>query len=152
MKMRIVSKFVAAGLIMLAVGETCSYAAPGIVGVNYGPYHKPGQDARRPDDPPISDTQFREDLSKIVQKFGYIRTYGTEKRVQGLVPFIAQNFPDLNVYLGITNLPSGVRRLKNKSPRPSNWRISIPISSSMSSSVTNAWTRTLRKGRSQLTS
>jgi hypothetical protein len=26
MKMRIVSKFVAAGLVMLAVGETCSYA------------------------------------------------------------------------------------------------------------------------------
>jgi exo-beta-1,3-glucanase (GH17 family) len=54
-----------------------------------------------PDDPPINDAQYREDLSKIVQKFGYIRTYGTEKRVLGLVPFIAQNYPHLNVYLGI---------------------------------------------------
>jgi hypothetical protein len=42
---------------------------------------KPGRTPDRPDDPPISDTQFREDLSKIVGKFGYIRTYGTEKRV-----------------------------------------------------------------------
>jgi len=101
MKIRIVSKFVAAGLVMLAVGETCSYAGPGFVGVNYGPYHKPGQDPNRPDDPPITDAQFREDLGKIVQKFGYIRTYGTEKRVLGLVPFVAQNYPHLNVYLGI---------------------------------------------------
>ena len=105
MKMKIVSKLVAAGLVMLAVGETCSYAGPGIVGINYGPYHKPGQTPDRPDDPPLSDTQFREDLSKIGGKFGYIRTYGTEKRVQGLVPFIAQNFPDLNVYLGILQIP-----------------------------------------------
>jgi exo-beta-1,3-glucanase (GH17 family) len=101
MKMRIVSKFVAAGLVMLAVGETCSYAGPGFVGVNYGPYHKPGQDPNRPDDPPITDAQFREDLGKIVQKFGYIRTYGTEKRVLGLGPFVAQDYPHLNVYLGI---------------------------------------------------
>lgn len=101
MKMRIVSKFVAAGLVMLAVGETCSYAGPGIVGINYGPYHKPGQTPERPGDPPITDDQFREDLDKIVEKFGYIRTYGTEKRVQGLVPFIANNLPHLNVYLGI---------------------------------------------------
>jgi hypothetical protein len=58
MKMRIVSKFVAAGLVMLAVGETCSYAAPGIVGVNYGPYHKPGQDPNRPDDPRLPTLSF----------------------------------------------------------------------------------------------
>jgi hypothetical protein len=32
MKMRIVSKFVAAGLVMLAVGETYSYAAPDLSG------------------------------------------------------------------------------------------------------------------------
>ena len=101
MKIKIISKFVAAGLVMLGVGETCSYAAPGFVGVNYGPYHKPGQTPDRPDDPPITDAQYREDLSKIVQKFGYIRTYGTEKRVLGLVPFVAQNYPHLNVYLGI---------------------------------------------------
>ena len=101
MKIKIISKFVAAGLVMLGVGETCSYAAPGFVGVNYGPYHKPGQTPNRPDDPPITDAQYREDLSKIVQKFGFIRTYGTEKRVLGLVPFIAQNYPHLNVYLGI---------------------------------------------------
>ena len=101
MMIKIISKFVAAGLVMLGVGETCSYAAPGFVGVNYGPYHKPGQTPDRPDDPPITDAQYREDLSKIVQKFGYIRTYGTEKRVLGLVPFIAQNYPHLNVYLGI---------------------------------------------------
>ena len=37
MKIKIVSKFVAAGLVMLGVGETCSYAAPGVVGINYGP-------------------------------------------------------------------------------------------------------------------
>jgi hypothetical protein len=52
MNITIVSKFVAAGLVMLAVGETCSYAGPGVVGVNYGPYHKPGQTPERPDDPP----------------------------------------------------------------------------------------------------
>ena len=69
--------------------------------MNYGPYHKPGQDPNRPDDPPITDAQFREDLGKIVQKFGYIRTYGTEKRVLGLGPFVAQDYPHLNVYLGI---------------------------------------------------
>jgi hypothetical protein len=90
MKIKIISKFVAAGLVMLGVGETCSYAAPGVIGVNYGPYHKPGQTPERPDDSPITDAQFREDLSKIVQKFGYIRTYGTEKRVLGLVPFIGK--------------------------------------------------------------
>jgi exo-beta-1,3-glucanase (GH17 family) len=101
MKIRNVSKFIAAGLVMLAVGESSSFAGPGFVGINYGPYHKPGQTPERPDDPPITDAQFREDLSKIVSKFGYIRTYGTEKRVLGLVPFIAQNYPHLNVYLGI---------------------------------------------------
>ena len=82
-------------------GRQCSFAGPNFVGINYGPYHKPGQTPERPDDPAISESQYREDLSKIVQKFGYIRTYGTEKRVLGLIPFIAQNFPHLNVYLGI---------------------------------------------------
>lgn len=101
MKIGIVSKFLAAGLVMLAVAESSSFAERGIVGINYGPYHKPGQTPERPDDPAITDAQFREDLSKIVQKFGYIRTYGTEKRVLGLIPFIAQNFPHLNVYLGV---------------------------------------------------
>jgi exo-beta-1,3-glucanase (GH17 family) len=99
--LKIVSKFLAAGLVMLAVGETCTYAERGIIGVNYGPYHKKDQTPERPDDDPIKDDQFQKDLSEIVLKFGYIRTYGTEKRVQGLVPFIAKNFPDLNVYLGI---------------------------------------------------
>jgi exo-beta-1,3-glucanase (GH17 family) len=100
MKMKIVSKFLAAGLVMLAVGETCTYAQR-VIGVNYGPYHKPGQTPERPDDPPITDDQFQKDLKTIVDRFGWIRTYGTEKRVQGLLPFIAKNFPDLNVYLGI---------------------------------------------------
>jgi hypothetical protein len=77
MKMKIVSKFLAAGLVMLAVGETCTYAERGIIGVNYGPYHKKDQTLERPDDDPIKDDQFQEDLSKIVLKFGYIRTYGT---------------------------------------------------------------------------
>lgn len=52
MKIRILSKLVAASLVMLGVGGTRSYAGPGIVGVNYGPYHKPGQTPERPDDPP----------------------------------------------------------------------------------------------------
>ena len=59
MKMRIVSKFVAAGLVMLAVGETWITPNAGFVGVNYGPYHKPGQDPERPDDPRSPTTQFR---------------------------------------------------------------------------------------------
>src|SRR6476659_11142112 len=100
MKTKIVSKLLAAGLVMLAVGETCTYAQR-VIGGNYGTYHKPGQTPERPDDPPITDDQFQKDLKTIVDRFGWIRTYGTEKRVQGLLPFIAKNFPDLNVYLGI---------------------------------------------------
>jgi exo-beta-1,3-glucanase (GH17 family) len=99
---------------MLAVGVTSSFAGPVFVGVNYGPYHKPGQTPERPDDPSIPDTQYREDLSKIVEEFGYIRTYGTEKRVLGLVPFIVQDYPHLNVYLGVWNPRSTARRLKSK--------------------------------------
>ena len=83
MKMKIVSKFLAAGLVMLAVGETCTYAQR-IIGVNYGPYHQDGQTPERPDDAPIKDDQFQKDLTTIVDRFGWIRTYGTEKRVQGL--------------------------------------------------------------------
>ena len=86
--MRIVSKFVAAGLSCLPWGKLVATPAQDLSGV-LRPYHKLGQDPNRPDDPPITDAQFREDLGKIVQKFGYIRTYGTEKRMLGLGPFVA---------------------------------------------------------------
>jgi len=107
MKIKIVSKFLAAGLVMLAVGETCTYAQQRVIGVNYGPYHKKEKDGRTnqtPENPnadPIPDGQFQEDLTTIVNRFGWIRTYGTETRVQGLVAFIAKTYPKLNVYLGI---------------------------------------------------
>jgi len=102
MKIRIMNKLVAAGLVMLAVGQSCSFAAgPGFVGINYGPYHRPGQspDAQSK----IQDDQFQADLSVIAQKYSYIRTYGVEKagRMDQLVPFIENNFPSMTVYLGV---------------------------------------------------
>jgi hypothetical protein len=101
MKIRIMNKLVATGLVMLAVGGSCSFADASIVGINYGPYHKPGQSPDKQSS--IPDSQFQSDLSTIAQKYSYIRTYGVEKagRMDQLVPLIARNFSTMKVYLGV---------------------------------------------------
>jgi exo-beta-1,3-glucanase (GH17 family) len=71
--------------------------------VNYGPYHRPGQDPNKEyKNDPIPVGHFRADLHEIVKKFSYIRTYGTETRLKELVPLIANEFSvKLDVYLGV---------------------------------------------------
>jgi hypothetical protein len=60
MNIRIVKKLVAAGLVMLAVGGSYGFA-DSFVGVNHGPYHKPGQSPDQQTS--IPDSQFQSDLS-----------------------------------------------------------------------------------------
>jgi hypothetical protein len=101
MKIRTINKLVATGLVMLAVGGSCSFADAGIVGINYGPYHKPGQSPEKQSS--IPDSQFNSDLTTIAQKYSYIRRYGVEKagRLDQLVPLIAKDLPSMKVYLGV---------------------------------------------------
>ena len=71
------------------------------VGINYSPFHFPGQS---PDlGTPIPDSQFIADLQTISTKFQVIRTYGDDAttRLDRIVPLAAQYHPGVKVWLGV---------------------------------------------------
>ena len=98
--MRIVSKFVAAGLSCLPWGKLVATPAQELSGGTTAPTKSLARilTGRRPSDHRRSVSGgSRQDCPEV----RLIRTYGTEKRVLGLGPFVAQDYPHLNVYLGI---------------------------------------------------
>ena len=91
-------------VIMISVCGTCAGRAlsanlPNFVAVNYGPFHKTGQNSGTP----IPDAQFLSDLGIIAKKFSYIRTYGldTASRLNRVAPLVSANFPNMKVFLGV---------------------------------------------------
>ncbi|HEY5814071.1 MAG TPA: glycosyl hydrolase family 17 protein [Terrimicrobiaceae bacterium] len=85
-------------VILVVVGLGSSFA--GFVGINYGPFHRPGQGPGTR----IEDEQFQKDLTQIWGGgYRHIRTYevGEKTRMDKLVPYIKDNFPGMKVYLGI---------------------------------------------------
>jgi exo-beta-1,3-glucanase (GH17 family) len=92
-----------AALLMLASPAFC------FMGINYSPFHYPGQS---PDvGTPIPDSQIIADLATISPKFKVIRTYGVDSttRLDRIVPLAAQNHPDVKIWLGVyeSNLYNG---------------------------------------------
>jgi exo-beta-1,3-glucanase (GH17 family) len=79
----------------LAVGQASAQATT--IGVNYGPYRLPGQAPGSG----IPDAQFISDLQQIAQKFGYIKTYGSDPVLAKIVPLIKANNINLKVAVGI---------------------------------------------------
>jgi exo-beta-1,3-glucanase (GH17 family) len=78
-------------------------ASPGIgfIGVNYSPFHYPGQSPNS--GTPIPDDQIIADLQPLATKFQVIRTYGVDAttRLDRIVPLAAQHNPNLKVWLGV---------------------------------------------------
>jgi exo-beta-1,3-glucanase (GH17 family) len=79
----------------LAVGQALAQST--IIGVDYGPYHLPGQAPGTN----IPDSQFISDLQQIATKFGYIKTYGSDPVLARIVPLIQANSIPLKVAVGI---------------------------------------------------
>ena len=78
-------------------------ASPGFsfMGINYSPFHYPGQS---PDlGTPIPDDQIIADLRTLSTRFQVIRTYGVDSttRLDRIVPLAAQHNPTLKVWLGV---------------------------------------------------
>ena len=73
----------------------------GFIGVNYSPFHYPGQSPNLAT--PIPDSQIIADLQTIAQRFEIIRTYGVDAttRLDRIVPLANANTPRLKVWLGI---------------------------------------------------
>lgn len=69
------------------------------LGINYGPFHHPGQAPGTP----IPDSQFSSDLAILCQKFTYIKTYGDDQasNLNQIVPIAAAKFPQLKIYQGV---------------------------------------------------
>ncbi len=73
----------------------------GFIGVNYSPFHYPGQSPNLAT--PIPDSQIIADLQTIARRFEIIRTYGVDAttRLDRIVPLANANTPRLKVWLGI---------------------------------------------------
>lgn len=84
-------------VIGLALGVTTGQGLAQTIGVDYGPYHKPGQAPGFN----IPDAQFISDLQTIATKFGYVKTYGSDPVLARIVPLIQANSIDLKVAVGI---------------------------------------------------
>jgi exo-beta-1,3-glucanase (GH17 family) len=85
------------GVVMMLFANPCF----SFIGVNYSPFHLPGQS---PDwGTPIPDDQIIADLQTISTKFQVIRTYGVDSttRLDRVVPLAAQHTPTLKVWLGV---------------------------------------------------
>ncbi len=87
------------------------FASPAFsfMGINYSPFHYPGQSPNF--GTPIPDSQIIADLQTLSPKFKVIRTYGvdTTTRLDRIVPLAAQNTPDVKIWLGVweSNLYNG---------------------------------------------
>jgi exo-beta-1,3-glucanase (GH17 family) len=83
--------------LVLALGTSQVLAQNTTYGLNYSPYHvgsqAPGSN--------IPDSQFISDLTQIAQKFGYIKTYGSDPVLAKIVPLISANNINLKVAVGI---------------------------------------------------
>lgn len=79
------------------------FASPAFsfMGINYSPFHYPGQSPNA--GTPIPDSQIIADLQTMSARFKVIRTYGvdTTTRLNRIVPLAAQNNPNLKVWLGV---------------------------------------------------
>ena len=78
-----------------------AFPAFGFMGINYSPFHYPGQS---PDlGTPIPDSQIIADLQTISTRFQVIRTYGVDAttRLNRIVPLAAQYHPEIKVWLGV---------------------------------------------------
>jgi exo-beta-1,3-glucanase (GH17 family) len=87
------------------------FASPAFsfMGINYSPFHYPGQSPNV--GTAIPDSQFIADLQTLSPKFKVIRTYGvdTTTRLDRIVPLAAQYAPDVKIWLGVweSNLYNG---------------------------------------------
>ena len=88
--------------IFLVVGS--AFAAP-FIGINYGPFHLPGQNPQAPTF--IPDSQIISDLGIISQHFTIIKTYGddTASNLYNVVPLATAHYPQLKVYQGVYESP-----------------------------------------------
>jgi exo-beta-1,3-glucanase (GH17 family) len=98
-------------LIVLCGAALLLFASPAFsfMGINYSPFHYPGQSPNV--GTPIPDSQFIADLQTLAPKFKVIRTYGvdTTTRLDRIVPLAAQYHPDVKIWLGVweSNLYNG---------------------------------------------
>jgi exo-beta-1,3-glucanase (GH17 family) len=86
--------------IFLVVGS--APAAP-FIGINYGPFHLPGQNPGTF----VPDSQIISDLGIISQHFTLIKTYGDDKasNLYNVVPLATAHYPQLKVYQGVYESP-----------------------------------------------
>ncbi len=90
-------------VIGLTLGLTLGQASAQVIGVDYGPYDKPGQAPGTV----IPDAQFISDLQQIATKFSYIKTYGSDPVLAKIVPLIQANNINLKVSVGIFESSAG---------------------------------------------
>jgi exo-beta-1,3-glucanase (GH17 family) len=87
------------------------FASPAFsfMGINYSPFHYPGQSPNV--GTAIPDSQFITDLQTLSPKFKVIRSYGvdTTTRLNRIVPLAAQYAPDVKIWVGVweSNLYNG---------------------------------------------
>jgi glucan 1,3-beta-glucosidase len=84
-------------VVLVLMMSGAAFAAQTFIGIDYGPFHKPGQAPGTP----IPDTQFTNDLTVLAKKFTVIKTYGDDSssRLDRVVPIAASL--RLKVYQGV---------------------------------------------------
>lgn len=98
-------------LLVLFGAALLLFASPAFsfMGINYSPFHYPGQSPNL--GTPIPDSQIIADLQTMAAKFKVIRTYGVDSttRLNRIVPLAAKHNPNLKVWLGVweSNLFNG---------------------------------------------
>jgi glucan 1,3-beta-glucosidase len=97
--LRGVTRAVAAVCLLLA-GTIAQGQDAGFIGVNYGPFHRPGQSPEATSRLPAE--HIGADLDAIsAAGFRYIRTFGLDNGLNQIVPIAHRRFPNLTFYVGV---------------------------------------------------
>ncbi len=93
-------------LLVLLGTPTAAFPDGSFVGVNYGPFHRPGLYPGGPEEP--TDAEIVEDLRTIVQAgFRRVRTYGLEGVLSRIAPLAERHAPELRFLLGVHTCGAG---------------------------------------------
>jgi glucan 1,3-beta-glucosidase len=89
-----------AALAWLLAAATALSLEPAFIGVNYGPFHRPGQSPDLISHLPAG--QIVADLDVIsAAGFRHVRTFGLDNGLNQIVPLGHRRFPDLKFFLGV---------------------------------------------------
>ncbi|MEJ5357399.1 MAG: glycosyl hydrolase family 17 protein [Desulfobacterales bacterium] len=106
MRTRAIGRLPWALLFLLAAQAAAAFSEAPFVGINYGPFHRPGLYPGAPEEP--TEAEIVADLRAIAQAgFRRVRTYGLEGVLSRIAPLAERHAPGLRFLVGVHACGSG---------------------------------------------